>query len=82
MYYKIKDDVDDLSVLERYGYSRAMFYNAYVKVSDGGVISVSFDREILWYYFPQRMCYLEETNKQYIKDLIDAGLVEKVNDEL
>lgn len=81
MHYKIKDDVDNLSVLERYGYSRAMGCNAYVKVNDEAVISILFNREIMFYYFPQRMCYLEEQNKHYIKDLIDAELVEEANND-
>lgn len=81
MHYKIKDDVD-LSVLEEYGYERVGISKNYIKdISDEIIIHVSFDREILWYYFPQRMCYLEEPNKHYIKDLIDAGLVEEVNND-
>ena len=82
MHYKIKDDVD-WSVLEEYGYERVGISKNYVKdISDEIIICVSFDREILWYIFPYRMCYLEEPHKQYIKDLIDAGLVEEVNNEL
>ena len=80
MHYKIKDDVD-LSVLEEYGYERVGISKNYVKdISDEIIIRVSFDREILLYIF-YRMCYLEEPHKQYIKDLIDSGLVEEVNDD-
>ena len=65
MYYKIKDDVD-LSVLEEYGYERVGISKNYVKdISDEIIIRVSFDREILLYIFPYRMCYLEEPHKQY-----------------
>lgn len=84
MHYKIKDDVD-LDILKKYGYERIGGINSikrYVKETDDVGVCILFDREIVWYYFPYILfVYNEKTNKQYIKDLIDAGLVEEVNDD-
>ena len=83
MHYKIKDDVD-LSVLEEYGYDFFEYAGGvknYAKETSDVVVCVLFDREIVLYILPYRVCYLEEQNKHYIKDLIDAGLVEEANND-
>lgn len=79
MHYKIKDDVD-LSVLEEYGYERIGIGNSYFKdVSDEATIYV-FSSKIVYCAYSYGMTLLRY-NKQYIKDLIDAGLVEEVNND-
>lgn len=87
MHYKIKDDVD-LNVLEEYGYERvgitdnyAKFIPAKSKNNYSVSVCVLNNRKIMWYCFTYRITLLEEKNKHYIKDLIDAGLVEEVNDD-
>ena len=83
MYYKIKDNVD-LSVLEKYGYERVGSIKSYAKETDDIGVCILFNRVIAYYYLPYKMfvCFLKKSNKQRIKDLINAGLVEEVNNEL
>lgn len=88
MHYKIKDDVD-LSLLEKeYEYIdkvNDLDVSNYIKeiTIDGMKITICilFNREIAWSLFDPRMCFVDETNKHFIKDLIDAGLVEEVNND-
>ena len=80
MYYKIKDNVD-LSVLEKYGYERVGSIKSYAKETDDIGVCILFNRVIAYYYLPYKtfVCFLKKSNKQHIKDLINAGLVEEVD---
>lgn len=86
MKYKLKDDVDFIK-LDRYGYKYTGNYNRgeqwTKKVDDevirGIMIKGDWDNRKITFQFPYMNIKYPDI-KIYIQDLIDANLVEEVND--
>ena len=67
---KIKDNVD-LKKLEKFGFKKKYYYNAYVLESEDCKQDIVFD------YETRKLCFCN-WGYDILYDLIQAGLVEKV----